>query len=240
MRRLILSIHDVTPAHSRRIGELEALLADTCGRDAAWAMLVVPEFHGEHHIGRDRGFQAWLRARAATGVEMLLHGWSHRDDAPASWRARHMTASEGEFCGLTEAAARQRLRDGRALLEDILGQPVRAFVAPAWLYSPGARAALAAEGFAITEDHFSVWSPSSGAVLSRDPVISYASRSRGRIRSSLLWSRIATTVLQPFRTARLALHPHDTDAPELLTEARRAIAALARGRALARYDSLVA
>ena len=92
-------------------------------------------------------YRAKLRAWAESGVEMLLHGWSHRDETGhhrgvASFKARHMTAGEGEFLGLSREEAARRLRDGRAALEDAIGRPVTGFVAPAWLCGDGARAAL--------------------------------------------------------------------------------------------------
>lgn len=243
MKRLLLSIHDVAPIHAERIARLEAAYAEEAGGDGLWAMLVVPDFHGRSPVAGDRAFQSWLRGRAAAGCEMFLHGWFHRDDGrhegAAGLKARHMTAGEGEFLGLTEAEARRRLAEGRKLIEDIIGGPVAGFIAPAWLYGPGAQAALRAEGFAVAEDHFRVWSPRTGAVLSRDPVITYASRSPGRVRSSLLWSRIARRLLGPFRTVRLAVHPHDTDVPALGVETRRAVRAFRKGRTLGRYRDLL-
>ncbi len=89
-----------------------------------------------------------------------------------------MTAGEGEFAALPPRRGagpddprprRRRGRDGRA---------AAGFIAPAWLYSDGARAALADAGFALAEDHFRVWRPADGAVLARGPVVTWASRSR--------------------------------------------------------------
>jgi predicted deacetylase len=238
MKQLLLSIHDVTPLHGPRIARLEAALAQATGRDAAWAMLVVPDFHGRAPIAGDRTFHAWLRARAAAGVEMLLNGWSHRDPAPATWAGRHMTAGEGEFAALAQGEAARRMRDGRRLLEDILGTPVTGFVAPAWLYNDGARAALAQEGFALAEDHWRVWRPTDGATLARGPVITWASRTRARMASSLAFSAVAPALLRPLRVARVACHPHDADHPRLVAELGRVGRTLAQRRRLGRYAEL--
>ena len=83
-----------------------------------------------------------------------------------------------------------------------------------------------------------VWQPQTGAVLAKGPVVSYASRSRARIVSSLAWSRVATTVLAGLKTVRVALHPHDVDVPALGRESHRAIQAFLRHRTLGRYDAL--
>ena len=239
-KSLLVSIHDVSPKHEARIARLEGMLADA-GVGARYAMLVVPDFWGEWPLARDPAFQARLRAWADAGVEMWLHGWSHRDDASASsFRHRHMTAGEGEFGGLTQAQAARLLADGRALLEDMLGRAVDRFVAPAWLYSEGAKTALAEAGFRMAEDHFRVWRPDTGAVLARGPVISYASRTRGRMASSLAFSRMATVALSGQRVVRLALHPHDVDQPALVAETRRALSALTRGRTARTYEDALA
>lgn len=240
MKQLLLSIHDVAPPHAARIARLEEALAAATGTDAGWAMLVVPDFHGRAPIAGDRGFHAWLRARAVAGVEMLLHGWSHLDPAPTSWAGRHMTAGEGEFAALAQAEAARRMRNGRRLLEDILGAPVAGFVAPAWLYSAGARAALAEEGFALAEDHWRVWRPADNATLARGPVITWASRTRARMASSLAVSAVAPLLLRPVRVARLACHPHDADHPRLVAELGRVGRALAQRRQLGRYAGLAA
>lgn len=239
MKQLILSIHDVAPPHAERIARLEAVLAAITGGEARWAMLVVPDFHGRAPILGDRSFQAWLRARADAGVEMMLHGWSHRDPAPATWRGRHMTAGEGEFATLAQGEAARRMRDGRHLLEDILGRPVTGFVAPAWLYSAGAKAALAQEGFRLAEDHLRVWRPADGAVLARGPVVTWASRSRGRMASSLAFSAVAPLLLRPLHVARVACHPHDADHDRLVAELGRVGRTFAQqGRRFGRYADL--
>ena len=80
---------------------------------------------------------------------------------------------------------RRRISDGRALIEDVIGRPIAGFIAPAWLYGPGAHEALADCAMPIAEDHMRVWSPATGAELARGPVITWASRTRLRLASSL-------------------------------------------------------
>lgn len=241
-KQFIVSIHDVTPRHSERLKRIEAFLAE-CGLGARYSMLVVPDFWRSAALRDYPEFCAWLRARAASGVEMLLHGFTHRDESPhpgamARWKAANLTAGEGEFLGLDQDEARRRLVAGRQIVESIIERPVAGFVAPAWLYGPGARTALRELGFAVAEDQLRVWSPLDGRILSRTPVVSYASRSSARVRSSLAWSRAATILLKPCRTVRLALHPHDFDVPALVNEARRAIRTFAADRRPASYGDL--
>ena len=210
-----------------------------------FAMLVVPDYWGRAHLAEAPAFRARLRRWADQGVEMILHGWSHRDDlrhdsGAAAFKARHLTAGEGEFLGLSRAEAKRRLEGGRALLEDAIGRPVLGFIAPAWLYGLGARRALRQVGFAFAEDHFRVWRPADDAVLCRGPVVTWASRSAARQASSLAFAALARQALKPLQTVRVAVHPGDARVPAILASVDRTLGALARGRRLAAYAELAA
>lgn len=211
---MLLSVHDVGPRFLPQIDRLVAHLRFHA-ESPALALLVVPDHWGAAPIRGDRDFARWLRRRREEGAEILLHGWSHRDDsvhagAADRLRASRMTAGEGEFLGLDRAEALRRMRDGRMLLEDIVGARVDGFVAPAWLYGVGAREALGEAGFRIAEDHFRVWNPQDGRVLARGPVITWASRSLPRMLSSLVFARAARAVLPLLPTVRIGVHPGDT------------------------------
>lgn len=208
-------------------------------------MLVTPDFHGAWPLAAHPGFRTWLRGQADRGVEIFLHGQRHLDDsahdrALTRWKAGVMTAGEGEFLGLDHAEAARRMRDGRAELEDIIGRPVAGFVAPAWLYGPGALTAMAEQRFALAEDHFRVWRPTDGAVLARGPVITYATRTPARLASSLAVSRAATLGLGWLPNLRLAVHPHDADSPAVMAEIERALKRHLSHRRASRYADLAA
>ena len=237
-KRLLASIHDVAPRFEREVDGLAERLDHRLG-SARFAMLVVPDHWDQSPLTADKAFQARLRGWADVGVEMFLHGWKHLDDTPTSFRQKHLTAGEGEFAALGEAEATARLRRGRAVVEDAIGRPVAGFIAPAWLYSPGALAAVRAEGFAIAEDHLKVWRPADGRVLARGPVITWASRSPARIKSSLAFSALARHGLGLLPTVRLAVHPGDTTVPALLNSIDAALLALRRRRQAARYADLL-
>src|SRR5881227_4313334 len=126
-RLLLASIHDVSPRFESEIDRLIDLLAPHVG--TRLAMLVVPNHWGDAPIVPGSPFAARLRSWAEQGIEMFLHGFTHRDEAEYSGaadrvRARFMTASEGEFLGLSTSEASARIRDGRALIEDVIGRPI--------------------------------------------------------------------------------------------------------------------
>lgn len=238
MSKLLLSsIHDVSPRFEREIEQLIAAIHHATG-SARFAMLVVPDHWDQAPIAADRGFQRKLRAWSDAGIEMFVHGWRHRDDAPQGFKGRHMTAGEGEFLNLDAAEATRRMRDGRALIEDIIGGPTAGFIAPAWLYGEGAREALRTLDMPLAEDHFRVWRPGDGQVLAKGPVISWASRSRSRIASSLAFAGVARMALKPQRVVRIALHPGDTTVPALMASIGRTLRGFAHSHAPAGYRRL--
>jgi predicted deacetylase len=149
-----------------------------------------------------------------------------------------MTAGEGEFLGLNHDEALRRMRAGKTMIEDIIGAPAAGFVAPAWLYGPGALAALRDAGFALAEDHMRIWSPVDDAILARGPVVTWASRSRPRIASSVFFAAIARHALAAMETVRVAVHPGDIRVPVLLDSIDRTMGRLLRGRVAGRYRDL--
>ena len=239
----LASIHDVGPRFEREVDQLAELLSGLLG-GPRFAMLVVPNHWGEAPLADNPAFQRRLREWSDAGVEMFVHGWFHKDLANhaglTAFKARHMTASEGEFLGLAQAEAAARMAEGKALIEDIIGRPTAGFIAPAWLYGPGARAALASGGFALAEDHMRVWQPPTGQILARGPVVTWASRSRQRQLSSRAFAALARHTLGVLPVARLAVHPGDTTVPALLSSITATTRALVRGRHIGRYADLLA
>lgn len=243
-RRLLVAIHDVSPRSEAAVDALAARLERHLG-GPNFAMLVIPDHWRQAPIAGNTAFHARLRNWADMGIEMFLHGWCHRDETPAAhglagFKGKHMTAGEGEFLNLPHAQALARMREGKSMLEDILGRPVAGFIAPAWLYGEGALAALGEVGFALAEDHMKVWQPRTGRVLSRGPVVTWASRSPGRIRSSLWFSALARHALPILPTLRVAVHPGDTTVPALLSSIDATLARFVQSHRPSRYASLLA
>src|SRR5437764_3865962 len=216
-RLLLASIHDVSPRFESEVEQLLDLLRPHAGERIA--LLVVPNHWGEAPIIAGSPFAGRLRSWADSGCEIFLHGFYHRDEAQHGraadrLRGSFMTAGEGEFLGLSRTDAVARIAQGRALLEDIIGRPIDGFVAPAWLYGPGALSALEDSSIAIAEDHFHVWSPTSGKLLARGPVITWASRTRLRLASSL--AAAAALRRAPLKVLRIGVHPPDVRHPILV------------------------
>ena len=121
MKRLLASIHDVSPRFEGAVDALFDRLSGHLGGPRL-AMLVIPDHWNSAPIAAGTPFATRLRDWADMGIEMFVHGWSHKDDMAHSdpriaLKAKHMTAGEGEFVGLDRAEAIERLlsRDQRVL-----------------------------------------------------------------------------------------------------------------------------
>ena len=241
-RLLLASIHDVGPGAESAVDRLAELLAQSLG-GPRFAMLVVPDHWGQNRLRGNSAFARRLKDWSDSGIEMFVHGWYHRDDSDhrgsEALKARYMTASEGEFLGLSKSEAARRMAAGRELIEDIIGREVAGFIAPAWLYGAGAQAALEESGFALAEDHMKVWRPGTAKVVARGPVITWASRTPARTASSLAFAALARVALQPLRTVRLAVHPGDISKPEILESIEKTLSAFTSRRSAGRYSDLL-
>lgn len=239
-RLLLASIHDVSPRFESEVDALLDILAPAVGQRLA--MLVVPNHWGDAPIVPSSPFAARLRRWADDGIEIFLHGYFHRDrrrhgGAADRFRARVMTAGEGEFLGLSREDASARIAEGRALIEDVIGRGIDGFVAPAWLYGEGARAALTDCGVRLAEDHLHVWSPATGADLAWGPVITWASRTRARLASSLFAA--AALRRAPLSVLRIGVHPPDSRHPALVRSIEKTFRIAGTHRRPARYSDLL-
>jgi predicted deacetylase len=239
-RLLLASIHDVSPRFESEIDRLIGLLFPYVG--CRFAMLVVPNHWGSAPIVPGSPFATKLRRWKEQGVEIFLHGFTHRDDSRHDHLGKRlsaavMTAGEGEFLGLSRAEATNRIGHGRALLEAVTGYPIDGFIAPAWLYGNGALAALEEAAMPIAEDHLHVWSPQSGRTLATGPVITWASRSRLRLASSLLAAAMLRRA--PIRVLRIGVHPPDARNSSLVKSICTTLGAAANGRRAAQYSELL-
>lgn len=238
--RLFVSIHDVAPCFESEVDRLIDRAAPYA--DGRIALLVVPDHWGRSPIIPGSPFASRLRQWSDCGFEIFLHGFYHRDttmhERPMDrLRSRWMTAGEGEFLGLERKIARERIERGRGLIESITGRPIAGFIAPAWLYGQGALDALNDCAIPLAEDHFRVWSPASGKVLSRSPVITWASRTAARLRSSIAVASLLRRL--PVHDLRIGIHPPDCRSPRLAKSIDTTLRIASASRRPAAYGELL-
>jgi predicted deacetylase len=210
---LLVSIHDVSPAQAPAIARLWGLCAE---RGIIPTLLVVPNWHGEWPLESHPRFVEWVRARAADGAEIALHGERHDEVGlprrlADQWRAWGRTDREGEFLTLDASAARARLTRGLKLLRE-LGLEPTGFVPPAWLAREVTHQAAAAAGLAFSEDERSVRLLSLSKRV-RSPVVRWSARNRTRAWGSVGVASARWLLQRRARIPRIALHPGDLDHP---------------------------
>jgi predicted deacetylase len=249
-----VSIHDVSPAWAH---EVEGAL-DLChAQGIRPALLVVPDFHGRAPLLDSERFCARLRELQADGHEIYLHGYFHRsratygDERDASddpvgdgglrgrlawlFAQRVVSGGEAEMSDVSAEEGRARLERGEGVLREA-GLRIDGYVAPAWSMPAWLLPLLAARGYRFTEDHTRVYDPLAGRSRA-SVVLNWASRSPGRLLSTVAWCRIAEHAPAQL-PARVAIHPGDMRYLLLRQEIARQLAR-AKGNAVARGAELL-
>lgn len=217
-----VTIHDVSPAWER---EVDVALDLAHAHGVKPALLVVPDFHGRAPLLDHPSYCQRLRDLEASGHEIYLHGYYHharpwnRDArggeggagglaARARWMFAQKVVSggEAEFSDVSEEEARTRLATGERVLREA-GLTIKGFVAPAWSMPRWVMTLLAERGYHFTEDHTRVYDPKAGRSRA-SLVLNYASRTPGRLLSSVAFCRIARPA-RALLPARIAMHPAD-------------------------------
>jgi predicted deacetylase len=238
-RALTVEIHDVSPATRAEVDALREALAGL-GVDRT-TLLVVPSLVDDEgrrwDLREDERLVDWLHARRADGSEIVQHGLTHRagDPPPGLCHAvLHSWFSRGgdEFAHVSLEEARDRLREGRAILRACGFEPL-GFVAPCWLQSRGTCTALEELGYRFTAFLDRVQPLPGDREPVRTPALTFASANAWVDHGKRVVMRGCEVVARPAPLLRVALHPSD------LHGSRPAGHALERLRRLLRYRRLV-
>ncbi len=214
-RCLALVLHDVAPvtwpAYADFVDQVDAL------GPIPLTLLVVPDFHGRAPLDRHPEFVRLLQARAASGDELVLHGYYHHDPGPVplrprEWVMRRVLTHEGEFYPLQAHTARERLQQGLTLMQR-LDLPTEAFVPPAWLLGPDARTALAEFPFRYTSSPGALFRLPDFQPLPT-PTLVWSARSAWRRWASKRWNQAQLRRHANAPLLRLGLHPVDMQHPQ--------------------------
>jgi len=240
---LLVSIHDVTPALEASVRALWALCRDN---GVTPALLVVPDWHGAWPLEAHPQFVLWLRACAAEGAEIFLHGERHDEvGLSRTWRdelrAIGRTAKEGEFLTLDHAAATIRIARGLARFAVLGLQPI-GFIPPAWLAHDSTHDVVRERGLHVSEDagavrvHRAAAAPL--ALRLAAPALRWSGRTTLRAWGSRLTVAVRWYTLRRAPLVRLALHPQDLAHPITAASVARAVLRWTHARRVIRYEHL--
>ncbi|MCD4708578.1 MAG: polysaccharide deacetylase family protein [Candidatus Sabulitectum sp.] len=225
VKRILVSLHDVTPVMFDRSRQLTDMIMERAGTD--FTMLVVPDFHLRGRIDRHPEFCSWLRELNTAGVEIAQHGLYHLGGQEKfSLEGKLFTKGEGEFLSLSRGDAGARIEEGYRIMSDVLGEPPSGFTAPAWLYSHGTIEALKGFSFRWIEYRWAV--EYAGGVRHTIPAVVFATRTLWKRMCSVLWSSVGPAAFSGNSIFRLALHVRDL--PSLAVPLGKALSRSTRDR----------
>lgn len=195
MKRLVISIHDVSPSTLPGAERLRDVVAARV--DGPVSLLVVPRYGGRESL-RSGPARRWLIDRAALGDELVLHGYSH---VGRGGRAGP------ELAGRDTGAIGRLIRDGLAELR-AAGLGAEGFIAPCYLHPRQADAACRDEGLGWWATRGSLCSAGGRRAL---PSIGLGASRPARRALSPLAADGAARMLAPWPVVRIDLHPADVD-----------------------------
>lgn len=232
--KLLVSIHDVTPAWASSTLTLWKLCQEF---DVAPALFVVPNWHGAWPLSQHAEFCEWLRTCASRGAEVFLHGERHDEvglprTAMDEMRAFGRTAREGEFLTLGRAGATEKIARGLQTLRQQGLEPI-GFVPPAWLAHEDTFNAVRDAGLAFSEDARGVRVSARNQSLPA-PAVRWSGRTTYRAHASAFVASVRWQTQRARPLVRLALHPQDLEHPvsaaSVFKEVRKWLSLGAAGR----------
>lgn len=240
-QRLIVSIHDITPAFTTEVGLILRDL-DTIGA-APRVLMVVPSAAGCTSIRDAPELVRLLQDETLAGSEIILHGYTHnavepfRGTWPSRLRARLFARDTAEFLTLDGDQLAERLDMGKRMLCD-LGLEPRGFCAPGWLAPPGILPILRRSGFHYYVGMSSIYDLYTGR-RKWVPWTGYMGTSSWHENLVGLGSAILMGIAPLYEVVNVYLHPQGVPESKGYQRALRILAHLLHERRTTTYDRLL-
>ena len=239
-KRFLLAIHDVTPAHRASLERVYRLL-EQLGL-TRYALLVVPDWHGEWPLDRHAAFVDDLLKRHAAGAEVFLHGYRHDETGfrrtwmqSASIAGR--TAASAEFYVAPPGETARRLDRGLTLFATLGLEPV-GFIPPAWIHHPGLADQLQQRNLSLTEGFWRITNLSSGR-RKFAPALSWSTARPWRSHVTARMAALRGVLERARGLVRVAIHPPDIEVGVVAAQLRLTIEALGASRRAATYGEVM-
>ena len=247
-RYVLISLHDVTPFHLKRLQHAEKLFKDLGIVNVNY--LFVPDYHSRTPTlkpGESEDYRIWINQKRPFQIQWVLHGYTHKEPGTvttgrlspiASLKKRFLTANEAEFLHFDRQSTLKRIQQGRSSFVRHLKDEPKGFIAPAWLYNEHLVACLKELGFLFTENHRSIQLLPKNRHL-HAPVITWATRTLWRKYSSQLVCPVLSRIWSGQKVIRIAIHPFDFDHASTVANIRKVISSVLKNRKQALYSHLI-
>ena len=239
---LVVSLHDLAPSNretsEKIVQELTRRGVRVC------SLLVVPDYHHQGLMTKDRQFVSWLRRLESEGYEIVIHGFFHErprgsgESLPKKFFTRVYTQDEGEFFDLDYAEALHRITTARDEFRGA-GLNPRGFIAPAWLLSRAAERAARDAEMEYTTRLNAVRDLRLGEDFSSHSMV-YSVRAEWRRTVSLAWNATLYQIARHDALVRLSIHPVDYSHPAIWSQINRFVDQLAHSRTPTTYQDWIA
>ena len=236
-KKILISLHDVTPYHLPRLQKAEQILTQWGVPKISY--LFIPDYHRKNQQ-LDKTilstFKQWTSEKRAFAVQWLLHGYYHHGTSnrihelsnklslPIGKRLKEkfLTAHEGEFLTLSAPGIQARIREGKTVFTGFFNCSPGVFVAPAWLFNKHLFPILKDHQFRITEDHSFIYLLQKNKKISA-PVITWATRTPLRKFTSQIGCPVLNRLWSDKVLIRIAVHPFDFDHPATVKSIEKVI-----------------
>ncbi len=236
-RRLVVSVHDVSP---ETLEETRFLLSALDGMGIRPRVLkVIPQ-----HLLDCRPLLELLRAEQDIGSEIVQHGFSHRRAGPLRGplrrrlRAALFARDSAEFLSLSSEETASRIASGREILQRA-ELSATGFCAPGWLSATDLQQILRRTGFVYDVLMTSVVDLGSNRRIWTD-WIGYMGAGGGQERLVGIVDAVNRVASPLFRALKVFLHPQGAPDSVACRRILEGLPNLQRGRILVTYGQLVA
>ena len=239
---MVVSLHDIAPSNRDVANEIISELSRHGVR--VCSLLVVPDYHHQGLITRDRQFVAWLRNLESDGHEIVIHGYFHKrprrpnETLRDKFLTRFYAHYEGEFYDLDYEEALRRITNARDEFR-AGGLTPRGFVAPAWLLSAEAECAARDAELEYTTRLHTVRDLRSNQEFAARSIV-YSVRSNWRRTVSCVWNAALLQFLKNNPLLRLSIHPPDYSHPAVWRQILRFIDMTDETKTLTTYRDWIA
>ena len=212
--RVLLTLHDVSPAYDAEIAEIIRDLTKISITKLNLA--VVPCFDGRYDLRKHSKFCRMLENISVSfETELLLHGLYHtRTGTNQRLSPRHRvlsrlwSAGEDEFYQLDSQETEARIEQGICIFRQVFQLQPRGFIPPSWIFPKEHHSVLKRQGISYTESHFSIFQTQTGQ-RTFAPVMAFSTRSGLREVLSQFYNAVIKNTMGGRSLLRVALHPRD-------------------------------